>query len=242
MTEWQSGSFNGSSDHHLEVSDLRVAFLLDGEPVLDLDRIVLPPGAQVALTGPSGSGKTTLAYALTGILVPDRGEVRWGEVVLGRLSEGRRDAWRRTNVGLVFQDFHLVPGLSPLGNVLASCYFTALRPTVPEVERARELLELVEVPAIRADVAQLSRGEQQRVAVARALFRDPPIMVADEPTASLDEANATRIIDLLTAAARERGRTLIAVTHDRALIERMESVIRLERGRAVATTPPPGVR
>ena len=242
MTDWQSSSCDGSVAHRLEVKNLRVAFGSDGEPVLDLDRIVLPPGAQVALVGPSGSGKTTLAYTLTGILVPDRGEVRWGGVELGRLSEGRRDAWRRMNVGLVFQDFHLVPGLSPLGNVLASCYFTALRPTVPEVERARELLELVEVPAIRADVAQLSRGEQQRVAVARALFRDPPIMVADEPTASLDEANATRIIDLLTAAARERGRTLIAVTHDRALIDRMESVIRLERGRAVATTPAPGVR
>ena len=135
-----------------------------------------------------------------------------------------------------------MPGLSPLGNVLAPCYFTALRPTAREVERARELLELVEVPGARSDLALLSRGEQQRVAVARALFRDPPIIVADEPTASLDETNATRIIDLLTAAARERGRTLIAVTHDRALIERMESVIRLERGRAVATTPPPGVQ
>ena len=134
-----------------------------------------------------------------------------------------------------------MPGLSPLGNVLAPCYFTALRPTAREVERARELLELVEVPGARSDLALLSRGEQQRVAIARGLFRDPPIIVADEPTASLDEASAARIVELLVGAARERGRTLIAVSHDRELIDRMECVIRLERGRAAATTPPPGV-
>ena len=103
----------------MDVSGLRIAFRTHGEPALDLDRLQLQPGARVALVGPSGSGKTTLAYALTGILTPDQGEVRWGEVILSRLSESHRDTWRRRNVGLVFQDFHLVPGLSPLENVLA---------------------------------------------------------------------------------------------------------------------------
>jgi putative ABC transport system ATP-binding protein len=225
MTEWQSGTGPRSAGQHLHASGLRVAFGANAAPALDLDRLALDPGAQVALVGPSGSGKTTLAYVLTGILPPDSGEVRWGEVELGRLSEARRDAWRRNHVG---------PGLSPLGNVLAPCYFTALRPTPQEVERARELLELVEVPRARTDVARLSRGEQQRVAVARALFRNPPILVADEPTASLDEENGARVATLLTGTARERRRTLIAITHDRQLVESMEQVIRLERGRAIA--------
>ena len=218
----------------MDVSGLRIAFRTHGEPALDLDRLQLQPGARVALVGPSGSGKTTLAYALTGILTPDQGEVRWGEVILSRLSESRRDAWRRRNVGLVFQDFHLVPGLSPLENVLAPCYFTALRPTGEQVTRARALLAQVEVPSARRDVSELSRGEQQRVAIARALLHDPPILVADEPTASLDEAHSARVIELLLGAAAERGRTLIAVSHDRALIDRMELLVRLEHGRRVS--------
>ena len=218
----------------MDASGLRIALRTHGEPALDLDRLQLQPGARVALVGPSGSGKTTLAYALTGILTPDQGEVRWGEVILSRLSESRRDAWRRRNVGLVFQDFHLVPGLSPLENVLAPCYFTALRPTGEQVARARELLAQVEVPSARRDVSELSRGEQQRVAIARALLHDPPILVADEPTASLDEAHSARVIELLLGAAAERGRTLIAVSHDRALIDRMELLVRLEHGRRVS--------
>ena len=218
----------------MDVSGLRIAFRTHGEPALDLDRLQLQPGARVALVGPSGSGKTTLAYALTGILTPDQGEVRWGEVILSRLSESRRDAWRRRNVGLVFQDFHLVPGLSPLENVLAPCYFTALSPTGEQVTRARALLAQVEVPSARRDVSELSRGEQQRVAIARALLHDPPILVADEPTASLDEAHSARVIELLLGAAAERGRTLIAVSHDRALIDRMELLVRLEHGRRVS--------
>ena len=100
--------------------------------------------------------------------------------------------------------------------------------------RARALLAQVEVPSARRDVSELSRGEQQRVAIARALLHDPPILVADEPTASLDEAHSARVIELLLGAAAERGRTLIAVSHDRALIDRMELLVRLEHGRRVS--------
>ena len=122
-----------------------------------------------------------------------------------------------------------------------SCYFTAIRPTSNEVERARELLELVEVPRARSDVALLSRGEQQRVAIARALFRDPPIMVADEPTASLDEENSARVIEILIRAAQEGNRTLIAVTHDRQLIERMGLVFSPHSPDAAAISWAPSV-
>jgi putative ABC transport system ATP-binding protein len=215
----------------LVAKGLRVLFSGSAAPALDVEQLVIEPGARVAIIGPSGSGKTTLAYVLTGIQPVNRGEIRWDDVDLARLSEDTRDAWRRRHVGFVFQDFHLVPGMSPLGNVLASCYFAALCPSRREIERARMLLELVDVPSERTDVATLSRGEQQRVAVARALLRDPPILVADEPTASLDEQNGARVIELLTDAAHASCRTVITVTHDRRLINAMDQVARLDSGR-----------
>jgi putative ABC transport system ATP-binding protein len=220
----------------LTAKELRVLFRGSAAPALDVEQLVIEPGARVAIIGPSGAGKTTLAYVLTGIQPVDRGEIRWDDVDLARLSEGARDAWRRRHVGFVFQDFHLVPGMSSLGNVLASCYFAALHPSQGEIERARMLLELVEVPWARADVATLSRGEQQRVAIARALLRDPPILVADEPTASLDEENGARVVELLTDAAHAGCRTFITVTHDRRLIDAMDQVARLDSGRCAGSS------
>ncbi len=232
MTTWQSQTVPFPPGRRLVVNGLRIAFSANDMPAVDLERLIVEPGTQVALVGPSGSGKTTLAYALTGILPPGDGTVRWDEIELGRLGETGRDTWRRRNVGFIFQDFHLVPGLSPLTNVLASCYFAALRPSAAAVRRARDLLELVKVPLARDDVARLSRGEQQRVAIARALLHDPPILVADEPTASLDAAHGAEVIRLLDAAALA-GRTLLTVTHDARLVERCDRVLRLEGGRLV---------
>ncbi|MFO1037577.1 MAG: ATP-binding cassette domain-containing protein [Geminicoccaceae bacterium] len=231
MTERQTLTRSAIEGLPLVAAGLRVSFGADAAPALDVDRLTIDPGDHVALVGPSGSGKTTLGYVLTGITRPDTGSVRWGTVDLAHLSEPSRDAWRRRCVGFVFQDFHLVPGMTPLGNVLLPCYFSALGPSPKEVERAHALLDLVGVSLSRPDVAALSRGEQQRVAIARALLNDPPIIVADEPTASLDEANAARVLDLLIGAAGHR--TLIAITHDRQLIDRMRRVIRMERGRLV---------
>ena len=157
--------------------------------------------------------------------------MRWGETDLARLGEGARDAWRRRNVGFVFQDFHLVPGLSILNNVLVSCYFDGLRPDPAVAERAAALLDAFAVPTARRRVVDLSRGEQQRVAVARALLRRPPVVVADEPTASLDAATGEQVIELLVQGAREVGATLLAVTHDAALIAAVDAVHHLEHGR-----------
>jgi putative ABC transport system ATP-binding protein len=196
----------------------------------------------VALTGPSGSGKTTLAYLLTGIEPVQEGSVRWGGVELRGLSERERDRWRREHVGFVFQDFHLVPGLTIEGNVLVTCWFRQLRPTPAEQERALALLDGFGVPRAGRRVTDLSRGEQQRVAIARAMLRQPPILVADEPTASLDATAGAKVIELLLAAARESGATLLAVTHDPALIEAVDRVLRLERGRLIPGGNPSGGR
>jgi putative ABC transport system ATP-binding protein len=215
----------------LVAEGLRHAYQPGQPPVVDLDRLEVAPGVTVALTGPSGSGKTTLAYLLTGIEPVRQGAVRWGGTDLARLGEGERDTWRRRHVGFVFQDFHLVPGLSILRNVLVSCYFDRLRPDPALVERAGALLDAFAVPTAGRQVGDLSRGEQQRVAVARALLRRPPVVVADEPTASLDAASGGRVVELLVRGVREVGATLLAVTHDPALIAAVDAVHHLEHGR-----------
>jgi putative ABC transport system ATP-binding protein len=228
------------------VSHFKVAGLIHrygaAEPAVAIDRIGIAPGTAVALTGPSGSGKTTLAYLLTGIEPVQEGSVRWGGVELRGLSERLRDRWRREHVGFVFQDFHLVPGLTIEGNVLVTCWFRQLRPTPAEHERALALLDGFGVPRAGRGVTDLSRGEQQWVAIARAMLRQPPILVADEPTASLDTAAGAKVIELLLAAARESGATLLAVTHDPALIEAVDQVLRLERGRLTPGGSRPGAQ
>jgi putative ABC transport system ATP-binding protein len=211
--------------------DLHHAYQPDQPPVVELASLAVPPGATLALTGPSGSGKTTLAYLLTGIEPVRQGAVRWGDTDLATLSESERDAWRRRHVGFVFQDFHLVPGLSILDNVLVSCWFEGWRPEAALVERSKGLLDAFAVPTAGRHVADLSRGEQQRVAVARALLRQPPVLVADEPTASLDAGSGDRVIELLVDGARSTGATLLAVTHDPALVAVVGSVYHLEHGR-----------
>jgi putative ABC transport system ATP-binding protein len=219
----------------LRVEDLELVYRSgrgEAVPVLNVERLELEAGAKVGLTGPSGSGKTSLLYLLSGIEMPTAGRIRWGEVELTALAEAWRDRWRRRHLGFVFQDFHLQPGLSVVNNVLATCYFDRLRPSSELQRRARTLLERLGAPVDRC-IVELSRGEQQRVAIARALLHEPPILIADEPTASLDEANARIIIDLLLEAAAEVDAVLIAVTHDAKLLARLPRVYHLEAGRLI---------
>ncbi|WP_027134483.1 ATP-binding cassette domain-containing protein [Geminicoccus roseus] len=214
---------------HLRVRGLRVAF--SAVPALDVPSLEIRQGARVAITGPSGCGKTTLAFALSGIQPVQQGEVRWADQEITALPEGARDRWRRRHVGMIFQDFHLIRGMPVLQNVMAAGYFSAWRPVPAAKERALALLDLCGVSGAREDVATLSRGEQQRVAIARALFQDPPILIADEPTASLDAASASAVIGLLREETSRRGTTLLAVSHDPALVEAMDRPIRMAGGR-----------
>jgi putative ABC transport system ATP-binding protein len=169
-------------------------------------------GEFVRLTGPSGSGKTTLLNLVAGLDRPEQGEI----VVAGRnitgLSMSRAAKYRAEQVGMIFQDYNLMPQLTALENVLLP--MVALRRT--SQSRARELLDAVGL-ADRSDhnPAQLSGGEQQRVAIARALANDPLLVLADEPTGNLDDQSAQGVMELLTGAVRERGRTLLLVTHER---------------------------
>ena len=198
--------------------------------------LALHPHRLTAITGPSGSGKSTLIQVLSGLLRPETGSLSHDGVDLLAQSEPRRDLWRRDKVGLVFQGFHLIDELSPEDNVLVGAWFTGfsasrLRP------RARQLLADLDVPVSRNRVSLLSRGEQQRVALARALLFDPPLILADEPTASLDTQAGQTIVALLDTLARKDGRAVGVVSHDPAVIAAAGCVLRLERGRLIADHP-----
>jgi len=210
--------------------DIAVSFA--GKTILDVPALAVQPGDLVALTGPSGSGKTTLLHVLAGILKPDRGSVVWGETDIARLRQAASDDWRYRNVGLVFQEFHLIDQLSPVHNVTLPATFAHF--TVPPElhRRAQGLLDGFGVPADAHLTRTLSRGERQRTAIARALLLEPSILLADEPTASLDEESARQVTDTLIASAR--GQTMVIVTHDPIVMERCRRIIRLEHGRIVS--------
>ena len=214
----------------LDISELSLRFPRQETPILYLPHLAVAPGTILGVAGPSGSGKSSLLYLLTGLLRPGKGSIHWGETDITALSEGACDAWRRKHVGFIFQDFHLIGELSPLENVLLPAGFHGWRIPTDLRKRAADLLDLVGVPTNRGSVTDLSRGEQQRVAIARALLFDPPILLADEPTASLDRDAAENCADILFANARDNHRTLIIVSHDHTVIDRCPRVLHFDKG------------
>jgi putative ABC transport system ATP-binding protein len=190
-------------------------------------------GEAVAVVGVSGSGKSTLLGLLAGLDLPSSGAVRLGEHQLNTLDEDGRAHVRAQLVGFVFQSFQLLPGLTALENVMLPLELAAV---AEPRERATQLLVRVGLGArLTHYPKQLSGGEQQRVAIARAFSMQPAILFADEPTGNLDSATGETIIDLLFELNRERGTTLVLVTHDEALAARCERRIHLEAGRIVNT-------
>jgi len=216
----------------LDISGLEMRFPGLDAPVLAIDRLHLPAGGRLAVTGASGSGKSTLVNAVTGLETATSGTVSWGGTDITRLTVGRRDAFRAAHIGLVMQDFHLFPGLSAFENVVLPVRL-ARRLTPAERERALFLLETTGIARPDQHIETLSRGEMQRVAVARALLSKPGVIVADEPTASLDRKTGEEVADLLVRLSREEKATLVVVTHDPALTERLDRRIALDGGRIV---------
>ncbi len=218
----------------LTVQDLVIAFPGAG-PVLSVPALALPPGSATAVEGPSGAGKTSLLHALAGIERPSAGHVRWDGDDLWAMSGPARDRWRRKRLGLVFQDMHLLPGLSALDNVLLPVSFDHARIPPALRARARTLLDGLGIADSARRAAVLSRGERQRVALARALLHQPTVLLADEPTASLDAAAAHAVGTLLLDAAAAGGATLLVTTHDPALLARLPRSLRLHAGRLETT-------
>jgi putative ABC transport system ATP-binding protein len=217
----------------LKIEDLQVRYANGAGAVtaLEIAQLSVPPGTQLAVTGPSGSGKSTFLYAIGGLLRPQRGRVLWdGRDILNE-AESARDRWRRHTVGFAFQDFHLLAELTPLQNVLLPASFERFTGDRGIRARAVALLEHFAVPQARKSTAGLSRGEQQRVALARALLFDPPVILADEPTASLDAKAGAIVIEILLQLSAQEGRTVIAISHDQELLKRFASVVALDHGR-----------
>jgi putative ABC transport system ATP-binding protein len=220
----------------LKIQDLQVHYSSGTSAVtaLEIEQLNVPPGSLLAVTGPSGSGKSTLLYAIGGLLQPRRGQILWDGRDLLTQAEPARDRWRRHTVGFAFQDFHLLPELTPLQNVLLPASFERFSAPRAIRERALFLLEHFSVPQARRSTAVLSRGEQQRVALARALLFDPPVILADEPTASLDAAAGAVVIDILLQLSAKDGRTVIAISHDQELVKRFSTTIALDHGKMAA--------
>jgi putative ABC transport system ATP-binding protein len=217
----------------LRAESLTQSYLSGGRELTVLRDITfaLEPGAFLAIVGPSGSGKSTLLGLLAGLDRPKAGRVWLDGQDLAALSEDQRAKLRAEKVGFVFQSFHLIPTLTARENVQVPLELQAQ----PARQRADELLARVGLGDRGHHYpAQLSGGEQQRVAVARAFSHRPRILFADEPTGNLDAATGARVIELLGELNRETGTTLVLVTHDPDLAARARRVIRLRDGAVVA--------
>jgi putative ABC transport system ATP-binding protein len=188
-------------------------------------------GQSVAITGPSGSGKSTLLGLIAGLDAPTTGRILLDDVDITAMGEEALARLRGEKVGIVFQFFHLIPSLTALENILVPMEIAGAKDAPA---RARALLADVGLSDRGHHYpSQLSGGEQQRIAIARALANDPPILLADEPTGNLDTATGRQVIDLLVAVNRNRGRTLVLVTHDPELAAFASDRIALRDGRVV---------
>ena len=215
----------------IHVRDVVMRLTSGGRTVTVLDSVSLDVarGECVAVTGPSGSGKSTLLGLVAGLDTPTSGAVVVDGIDLGTLGEDALARFRRDRVGVVFQSYHLIPTLTAVENVAIPLELAGVEDAQA---RAARLLDEVGLAA-RAHhyPVQLSGGEQQRVALARAVSREPGLLLADEPTGNLDSATGASIIELLLALNRERGSTLVLVTHDAALAARTDRQISLRDGR-----------
>ena len=194
-------------------------------------------GKSTAIIGPSGSGKSTLLMVIAGLERVDSGTVRIADARIDQLGEDAIAAFRGRMIGIVFQSFHLIPNMTALENVAVPLELAGHRDPFGVAEKELEAVGLKE--RLTHYPGELSGGEQQRVAIARALAPQPAIMIADEPTGNLDQATGKQIADLLFSTARERGTTLVLVTHDPALAARCDRQVAMRSGRIETATPSP---
>jgi ABC-type lipoprotein export system ATPase subunit len=200
--------------------------------ILDVRRLSVAAGEQVVIRGRSGGGKTTLLNAISGLTTVDAGKISLNGTDVTRLPEVARDRFRAQNIGFVFQTFNLLAGFSALENVLLGMTFTGQR---RDPQRARELLERVGLGhRLGHKPAALSVGEQQRVAVARALVNQPVLLLADEPTANIDPAHQQQVIDLLREVCAAENVAMLLVTHADEVSNQFQRVEHLESLNQVA--------
>ena len=211
----------------LNVTDLHFAYSGEGFRV-QVPRLDVSGGKALALAGPSGAGKSTLLRLFTGLLTPNAGKICLGSTQIDLLNHEQRRAFRLKHIGLVFQDFALLDYLTVTENILLPHQFRGDVGT-PARAKMQELTERLHIDQyVNKRVSQLSQGERQRVAVARALVHEPRFVFADEPTASLDPARGRIVVDMLLEDARKRGACLVMVTHDPNLLPMFDQTVRME--------------
>ena len=194
----------------------------------DVD-LTLRPGVFTVIAGPSGSGKTSLISVLGALIAPDNGSLLFEDSDITKLAPHRRSTFRREKVGYIFQSFRLMPALNAEENIRLSLEIRRIDNTQQRALRALEIVGLAAKANLRPD--QMSHGEKQRVAVARAIAHRPTMVLADEPTASLDAANGAQVTALLAEIARDSERIVVVVTHDPRILPHAQRIIRLEDGR-----------
>lgn len=217
----------------LKNADLTLGEAAASVHVLKGMSLTIDAGESVGIVGPSGSGKSTLLMVLAGLERLDRGEIVIDGTPLHRLSEDRVADFRGRNIGIVFQSFHLIPNMTALENVAVPLELANVRDAF-EIAR-KELVAVGLGERLSHYPGQLSGGEQQRVAIARALAPSPKLLIADEPTGNLDAETGRQIADLLFAEQRDRGMTLVLVTHDAALAARCSRQVRVRSGEIISS-------
>jgi putative ABC transport system ATP-binding protein len=210
----------------IHIEELRFGYR-GGEDVLHLDQFDLDAESNILIVGPSGCGKTTLLHLIAGLLLPVSGRIVVGGQDLAKLSAPARDRFRGQHIGIVLQQFHLLPTLTALQNLLVAQSIAGLRVDRPA---ARLMLKALDVDD-RTDAYphQLSVGQQQRVAIARALVNRPRLLLADEPTSNLDDEACGVVADLLLGVAQRQSVSLVVATHDTRLKSRIERQLALPR-------------
>lgn len=200
-------------------------FGYEGKPVLEFAGIDLPQGEHCLLSGASGSGKTTLLYSIAGINKPLQGNIIINNTDITTLSESQRDNFRGKNIGIIFQTLHLVKSLSVLDNLILSSYLT----NIPQKKQhALELLSQLNIADKANSLPQeLSQGQAQRVAIARAVINSPSLILADEPTSSLDDKSCDSVIELIKKTAKNSNASLIISTHDSRIKSHFTNIIRI---------------
>jgi ABC-type lipoprotein export system ATPase subunit len=215
-----------STSDALRISGLTFAYHPDGQAAafrLSVPHLVLARGEQMLLTGGSGSGKSTLLHLIAGLDEPAAGVIEVAGRKIHQLRGAARDQFRGRHIGMIFQTFNLLHGFTALENVEAALMFSAIPPREHR-DRAAALLRQLGIDRIDATPDRLSVGQQQRIAVARAVACDPVLVLADEPTASLDPDNAAAAISLIQQACRDKNAALLCVSHDPSMRERFTRV------------------
>lgn len=222
----------------IDISNLRFCWNDKSDFEFCIDNFQVPEGETLFLHGPSGSGKTTLLSLLCGVISADSGQLNILEQDFTKMSSAKRDQFRADHIGVIFQMFNLIPYLTTIENVTLACHFSPLRSkkalqnsaTIEdEAKRLLAHLDMIDEDLLHKPVNELSIGQQQRVAAARALMGSPEIIVADEPTSSLDANRCHGFLELLFKECQESGSTLVFVSHDMRLKSEFARSVQLNR-------------